>query len=47
METQFGFTHETVGNTDLNAEKTGFNSLRASDHFFLDDNSEDCHCMEA
>ncbi|MHA2296814.1 MAG: LLM class F420-dependent oxidoreductase [Candidatus Hodarchaeales archaeon] len=47
IEPQFGFDYQTVEKIALKAEKVGFDSIWASDHFFLDDKSEDTNCMEA
>ncbi|MFX1535163.1 MAG: TIGR03560 family F420-dependent LLM class oxidoreductase, partial [Promethearchaeota archaeon] len=47
IEPQFGFDYESVKNLALHAEKMGFYSFWASDHFFLDDKSEEKNCLEA
>jgi F420-dependent oxidoreductase-like protein len=47
IEPQFGFTYDIVERIALNAEKVGYDSLWSSDHFFLDDKSEEKNCMEA
>lgn len=47
IEPQFGFDYQTVEKIALNAEKIGYHSIWASDHFFLDDKSEDKNCMES
>ena len=47
IEPQLGFDYATVEKIALNAEKVGYNSIWSSDHFFLDDKSEDKNCMEA
>ncbi len=47
IEPQLGFSYDTVEKIALNAEKVGYDSLWSSDHFFLDDKSEEKNCMEA
>ncbi|MFX0013674.1 MAG: TIGR03560 family F420-dependent LLM class oxidoreductase [Promethearchaeota archaeon] len=47
IEPQLGFDYNTVEKIALNAEKLGYSSLWSSDHFFLDDKSENRNCMEA
>ncbi len=41
IEPQFGFTYGEIRDLALLCESTGFNSLWCSDHFFLDDRSEE------
>ncbi|MFX1285483.1 MAG: TIGR03560 family F420-dependent LLM class oxidoreductase [Promethearchaeota archaeon] len=47
IEPQFGFDYDTVEKIALNAEKVGYDSIWSSDHFFLDNKSEEKSCMEA
>ncbi|MCK5183676.1 MAG: TIGR03560 family F420-dependent LLM class oxidoreductase, partial [Candidatus Heimdallarchaeota archaeon] len=47
IEPQMGFDYKTVEKIALEAEKIGYDSIWSSDHFFLDDKSEDRNCMEA
>ncbi|NPE08478.1 MAG: LLM class F420-dependent oxidoreductase [Asgard group archaeon] len=47
IEPQMGFEYKTVEKIALEAEKFGYDSIWSSDHFFLDDKSEDRNCMEA
>ncbi|MFW9917088.1 MAG: LLM class F420-dependent oxidoreductase [Candidatus Thorarchaeota archaeon] len=47
IEPQLGFDYETVEKIALNAEKVGYDSIWFSDHFFLDNKSEERNCMEA
>jgi len=47
IEPQFGFEYQTVEEIALNAEKVGYDSIWSSDHFFLDEKSEERNCMEA
>lgn len=47
IEPQFGFDYATVEKIALNAEKMGYDSIWSSDHFFLDNKSEEKNCMEA
>ncbi|UCG00610.1 MAG: TIGR03560 family F420-dependent LLM class oxidoreductase [Candidatus Heimdallarchaeota archaeon] len=47
IEPQLGFDYATVEKIALNAEKIGFYSIWSSDHFFLDQKSEEKNCMEA
>ncbi len=47
FEPQLGFNYDTVEKIALNAEKVGYDSIWSSDHFFLDNKSEDKNCMEA
>ena len=47
IEPQLGFDYETVEKIALNAEKVGYDSMWFSDHFFLDNKSEERNCMEA
>ncbi len=47
IEPQLGFDYDTVEKIALNAEKVGYDSIWSSDHFFLDNKSEDKNCMEA
>ena len=47
IEPQMGFEYKTVEKIALEAEKIGYDSIWSSDHFFLDDKSEDRNCMEA
>ncbi|MFX0181453.1 MAG: TIGR03560 family F420-dependent LLM class oxidoreductase [Candidatus Hodarchaeota archaeon] len=47
IEPQLGFDYKTVEKIALNAEKVGYDSMWVSDHFFLDNKSEERNCMEA
>ncbi|MFX0084808.1 MAG: TIGR03560 family F420-dependent LLM class oxidoreductase [Candidatus Hodarchaeota archaeon] len=47
IEPQLGFDYKTVEKIALNAEKVGYASIWSSDHFFLDNKSEEKNCMEA
>ncbi|MHA2226944.1 MAG: TIGR03560 family F420-dependent LLM class oxidoreductase [Candidatus Hodarchaeales archaeon] len=47
IEPQLGFNYLTVEKIALNAEKVGYDSIWSSDHFFLDNKSEEKNCMEA
>ncbi|UCE13995.1 MAG: LLM class F420-dependent oxidoreductase [Candidatus Heimdallarchaeota archaeon] len=47
IEPQLGFDYSTVEKIALNAEKIGYDSIWSSDHFFLDNKSEEKNCMEA
>lgn len=47
IEPQLGYKYEEVLKIAKQAEKIGYDSLWASDHFFLNDKSEDTDCMEA
>ncbi len=47
IEPQFGFEYKTVEKIALEAEKIGYDSIWSSDHFFLDNKSEERNCMEA
>ena len=47
IEPQLGFDYKTVEKIALNAEKVGYDSIWSSDHFFLDNKSEEKNCMEA
>ncbi len=47
IEPQLGFDYKTVEKIALNAEKVGYTSIWSSDHFFLDNRSEEKNCMEA
>ncbi len=47
IEPQFGFDYKTIEKIALEAEKIGYDSIWSSDHFFLDDKSEDRNCLEA
>ncbi|MFQ5892650.1 MAG: LLM class flavin-dependent oxidoreductase, partial [Candidatus Methanofastidiosia archaeon] len=46
IEPQLGFDYESVEKIAMEAEKADYNSIWSSDHFFLDDKSEDRNCME-
>ncbi|MGC9780006.1 MAG: TIGR03560 family F420-dependent LLM class oxidoreductase [Candidatus Heimdallarchaeota archaeon] len=47
IEPQMGFEYKTVEKIALEAEKIGYDSIWTSDHFFLDNKSENKNCMEA
>lgn len=47
IEPQSGFDYEPVEKIALNGEEAGYDSVWSSDHFFLDEKSEDRKCMEA
>lgn len=47
IEPQLGFNYKSIERIALEGEKTGYDSIWSSDHFFLDDKSEDRNCMEA
>ena len=47
IEPQLGFNYESVEKIALEGEKAGYDSIWSSDHFFLDDKSENRNCMEA
>ena len=47
IEPQFGFTYKTIKEVASDGEKLGYYSIWASDHFFLDEKSEDVNCFEA
>ncbi|MDH5450336.1 MAG: LLM class F420-dependent oxidoreductase [Candidatus Bathyarchaeota archaeon] len=47
IEPQLGFDYESVEKIALQSEKSGYDSIWSSDHFFLNDTSEDRNCMEA
>jgi len=47
IEPQLGFSYKSVEKIALEGEKAGYDSIWSSDHFFLDDKSEDRNCMEA
>ncbi|MFX0114416.1 MAG: LLM class F420-dependent oxidoreductase [Candidatus Hodarchaeota archaeon] len=47
IEPQFGFDYKTVETIALEAEKAGYDSIWASDHFFLHEKAEELNCMEA
>ncbi|UCC32850.1 MAG: LLM class F420-dependent oxidoreductase [Candidatus Bathyarchaeota archaeon] len=47
IEPQLGFSHKAVEKIALESEKIGYDSIWSSDHFFLDNKSEDRNCMEA
>ncbi|MHA2250530.1 MAG: TIGR03560 family F420-dependent LLM class oxidoreductase [Candidatus Kariarchaeaceae archaeon] len=47
IEPQLGFDYETIKNITLEAEKLDYHALWVSDHFFLDDKSEEKNCLEA
>lgn len=47
IEPQLGFDYGTIEKVALNAEKVGYDSIWVSDHFFLDNTSEERNCMEA
>ena len=47
IEPQLGFSYKSVEKIALEGEKAGYASIWSSDHFFLDDRSEDRNCMEA
>jgi F420-dependent oxidoreductase-like protein len=46
IEPQFGFAYDEVRALARLCETAGFNSLWSSDHFFLDQQSEDRSCMD-
>lgn len=46
IEPQFGFSYEEIKNIAQDAEAAGFHSLWVSDHFFLDERSEERNCLE-
>ncbi len=43
----FGFDYDTIKEIALTAEKTGYDSLWISDHFFIDKDPETTSCLEA
>ena len=47
IEPQLGFSYKSVEKIALEGEKAGYDSIWSSDHFFLNDKSEDRDCMEA
>lgn len=47
IEPQLGFSYAWVEKIALEGEKAGYDSIWSSDHFFLNDKSEDRDCMEA
>ncbi|MFX0068988.1 MAG: LLM class F420-dependent oxidoreductase [Candidatus Hodarchaeota archaeon] len=47
IEPQFGFNYKSVEEIALECEKSGYDCIWVSDHFFLNDKSEDRNCMEA
>lgn len=47
VEPQFGFTYPEVLEIAKRAESLGFESLWSSDHFFLNEDSEDRNCLES
>ena len=47
IEPQLGFDYKSVEKIALQSEKSGYDSIWSSDHFFLNDKSEDRNCMEA
>ncbi|MHA1212453.1 MAG: LLM class F420-dependent oxidoreductase [Candidatus Heimdallarchaeota archaeon] len=47
IEPQLGFDYATVEKIALAGEKNGYDSIWSSDHFFLDDKSEERNCMDA
>ena len=46
IEPYFGFEYRSVEQIALLAERVGYESFWASDHFYLDSKSEDRNCME-
>ncbi|MFX1512175.1 MAG: LLM class F420-dependent oxidoreductase [Promethearchaeota archaeon] len=46
IEPQLGFDYTSVEQIALEGEKAGYDSIWSSDHFFLDDKSEERNCME-
>ncbi len=46
IEPQLGFDYASVEQIALEGEKVGYDSIWSSDHFFLDDKSEERNCME-
>lgn len=47
IEPVLGFDYKPVEKIALEGEKAGYDSIWVSDHFFLDEKSEDLNCMEA
>lgn len=47
IEPVLGFDYNPVEKICLESEKAGYDSIWVSDHFFLDNTSEDLNCMEA
>lgn len=47
VEPQLGFNYKSVERIALASEELGYDSIWSSDHFFLNDKSEDRNCMEA
>ncbi len=47
IEPQLGFSYKGVEQIALEGEKAGYHSVWSSDHFFLNDKSENRDCMEA
>ncbi|MFQ6119264.1 MAG: LLM class F420-dependent oxidoreductase, partial [Methanosarcinales archaeon] len=47
IESQLGFDYKLVEKMALEGEKSRYDSIWTSDHFFLDEKSEDINCMEA
>ncbi|MCK5670494.1 LLM class flavin-dependent oxidoreductase [Candidatus Bathyarchaeota archaeon] len=47
IEPQFGYTYQMIKEAALAAEKHGFESLWASDHFMIKPEAQDVNCLEA
>lgn len=47
IEPQFGYTYSDIKDAAIAAEKHGFESLWASDHFLIRPEAEDVNCLEA
>ena len=47
IEPQFGYTYQEIKEAALAAEKYGFESLWASDHFMIRPEAQDVNCLEA
>jgi len=46
IEPQYGFAYDQIRDLALLCESVGFNSIWCSDHFFLDQHSEDRNCWD-
>ena len=46
IEPQLGFDYASVEKIALEGEKVEYDSIWSSDHFFLDDKSEERNCLE-
>ncbi len=47
IEPQLGYTYDDIKNITKHVESIGYDALWVSDHFFMNDKSEETNCLEA